>query len=288
MARKLLGPALTMQHKPTDNLTGYVRELASRIKSTENEAELTEVVGAAVSEIRECVNVERLAAASRMAGWLAHQINNPLGAISGSAQLLSRRLQRDISDQDALETYMRYTEAVQCQAERCARITGEILDFNKTREPQVRRVDVMQAVNEAVETALYGRGDIDLAISPVESDEPLIVQTDGELLTRVIYEVIVNAIQATSEGQSIMVGAGLAQRAERVRIAVSDGGEGIPEDVLPRVFEPFFSTREKARGLGLTTSLSIMQQLGGTINIEETGQTGTTVWIELPARRTSS
>lgn len=276
-----------MLHKPADNPTGYVKELATRISGAKNEAELVEVISAAASEIRECVNAEKLEAAGRMAGWLAHQINNPLGAISGNAQLLTRRLQRDVSDEVALGIYLRYTEAIQSQTERCALITGVILDFSRTREPRMRRIDVMEAVDEAVQTACYGRSEVNLSVNRAQREGPLVVNTDKELLVRVLHEVIVNAIQSTAEGGSITVDAGFVpSQKDRVRIFVSDSGPGIPNDALPRVFEPFFSMREKARGLGLTTSLSIVRQLGGAIDITETGPEGTIVTVELPTGRT--
>lgn len=289
MAQELLGPTLTMEHRPTDNLTICVEQVRSRVGRARDEAEVTAVLRRFLAEIREQINAERVAAASRLAGWLAHQINNPLGTISGNAQLLARRLERDIGDGDLLQAYLRYVEAIQSETERCARITSDLLDFTRPRDADLRSIDVRDAVTEALDLASYGRGQCKVSVAPTGEGDPPRAWADKELLVRVLYEVISNAIQAASDDGSVRIQVGMApdeaDGAEWVRITVADTGPGIAEDILPRVFEPFFSTREKARGLGLTTGLAIMRQLGGTIEVSETGPGGTVAAIQIPARK---
>jgi signal transduction histidine kinase len=278
-----------MKIESTDNLIGYLKEVVLRASQAQDETAIDDVLGQCAAEIRERINCERLQAATRLAGWLAHRINNPLGAISGNAQLLARRLERDIEASESLETYMRYVDAIQAQTERSAGITSELLEFTRSRDVLVRDTDIPEVLQEAVTLVGYTSGRSNMVVDTDSSGDLSIVRTDSELLIQALYEVILNAAQAAGEDGAVTVKAtpvaDASNSLEWIRIAVADTGPGIAEDVLPRVFDPFFSTREKARGLGLTSSLAIVRQLGGTIAVGETGPNGTVVTIEIPTGR---
>jgi two-component system, NtrC family, sensor kinase len=221
---------------------------------------------------------ERLEAAGRLAAWLAHQINNPLGAISGNAQLLARRLQRDISDPDELLQYLRYLDGIQGQTERCARITGEILNFARTGEPDLRRIDVRQVIGEAIELVSYAHPGSNIAFD--SSDILPEVCADREWMTRMVFELLSNAVES-SAGAPVSVNVTIGPR--DVRISVRDLGPGIPDDVLPRIFDPFFSTRERARGLGLTLCLEMARRMGGSLHVERPDDGGSVFTAAIPA-----
>ncbi len=275
-----------MNQLPTDNLNSYIERVVSRAAEAHDEAELRQVAADTAAEVRACMNAERLAAASRMAAWLAHQINNPLGTISGNAQLLARRLQRDFGEESDLPIYLRYVEGIQSQTERCALITGDLLGFTRSVNLELRRVDIRPVAREACQLARFGRGVRDITFGPGMEGEIPPVLADRESLVKVLYEVLVNAIQATPEGGAITVDAVRtppgSEHPRWIAIRVTDTGPGIPRAVLPRIFDPFFSTKEKARGLGLTAGLEIMRQMRGTIRVEKTGSSGTVVSIRVP------
>jgi len=238
---------------------------------------------------------ERLDAAGRLAAWIAHQINNPLGAISGNAQLLARRLQRDIGDPEALGAYLSYLEAVQNQTERCARITAEALNFTQIGEPDPRRLSVPDVVSDAVELVRYGHPECCVNLSAPAASKCLETRADREWLTRAVFEVLANAVQAsdfavaTSDKPGsgpVEIAVGVERKPRRpseIRIGVSDSGPGIPEDVLPRIFDPFFSTKDDARGLGLTLALDMMLRMNGRVAVERTDETGSVVAVYIPA-----
>ena len=280
LARELLFVNLTMENRLTDNITGFLREVAARVARVDDTTEVEEILRESADHLRERINEERLEAAGRLAGWLAHKINNPLGAISGNAQLLGRRLQRDIGEGDALDTYMKYVDGVESQTQRCAKITSDLLAFTRPRDLDVRSVDINEVITEAVDLAKYGRNSAIVNISAAITPR---IQTDRELLVKVLYEVIVNAV-TVSENGPVEVKTD-SDRDGWVRVAVTDSGPGIPVEAARRIFDPFFSTREKAKGLGLTTALSIMSQLGGSIEVAKTGPEGTVFVMGLPVER---
>lgn len=231
-----------------------------------------------VSWSSESAAAERLDASGRLAAWIAHQINNPLGAISGSAQLLARRLQRDVGDPEALRAYLGYLETIQSHTERCARITAEALNFTQSGDPDLHKVDALEAVTDAVELVRYAHPESEISLA-AESDDLPDVRADREWLTRVVFEVLSNAVSASEDGP---IRIEIQALRERVRIAVADSGPGIPDEVLPRVFDPFFSTRDEARGLGLTLSLDMMRKMNGSLGIVKSGGDGAIFAVEIP------
>lgn len=257
-----------MENKPSNTHTNLLADV-----------QVEELLSQHADDIREQINKEKVDAAARLAGWFAHQINNPLGTISGNAQLLTRRLERDISDPDMLTVYLRYVDTIRSQVERCAQITSELLDFTRPKDVETHDVDLVLAAEEAVELVSFGRSKCNISI--IADGSPAIVRTDREIIIRVIYEALSNAIRAIPEDGAVTLEFETADNA--VRIVVKDNGCGIDKTSLPRIFEPFFSTRDKSRGLGLTRSLAFMQQLGGSIEVGETGPGGTVMIVTLPA-----
>lgn len=278
MARKLLELTLMMQRNPSDNSIGYRnegRQDLSTVKGASKPRRNREIE----PDQMESLAAERLEAAGRLAAWIAHQINNPLGAVSGNAQLLARRLQRDISDPDALSAYLGYLEAIQSHTERCARITGEALNFTRPSDPELRKIDASEVISEAVDLVRYAYPDSRIMLVLDNQTGIPEVKADREWLTRVAFELLSNAAAVSKSGP---VTAEVSADHSEVRVRISDSGPGIAEDLLPRVFDPFFSTREKARGMGLTVSLEMMRKMGGSLKIEKSDEQGSVLTIAIP------
>ena len=234
---------------------------------------------------KEMLVAARLEAANRLAAWFAHHINNPLGAISGNAQLLARRLQRDVSDPNLLQDYMRYLDGIQSQTERCAGITAEMLNLTRPGDPELRALHVADVIREAIELIQYAHPDCRIVFDPDDKDALPKVMADKEWLSRVIFELLSNAVQALP-GEPVNIEAKVVEArkgsGEHVRVDIRDCGPGIPEDVLPRIFDPFFSTRAKARGLGLTIGLEMMRKMGGSLRVARSERRGTIFTISIP------
>lgn len=234
---------------------------------------------------RELLAAERLEAAARLTAWVAHQINNPLGSISGNAQLLARLLQRDIQDADTLKEYMRYLNGICDQTERCARITGEMLSFTQSGEPDTRPVDIHALVQESIDVISYAFPQSNVHFVPSHKDDFPRAKADREWLSRIIFEILSNAVEA-SDGGDVAVKVRLMKETKdqpsNIHIEVEDSGNGIDDQILPRIFDPFFSTREKARGLGLTLSLEMVRKMGGALQVRKTSDEGTTFMVSIP------
>ncbi|MHB0912624.1 MAG: sensor histidine kinase [Armatimonadota bacterium] len=246
-----------------------------------NERELPAGRPGMKDEMRELMSTARLEAGSQLAAWIAHQINNPLGSISGNAQLLARRIRQDIPDPNAAEKCLRYVSEIQGQTERCARVTGDMLDFTHVIEPNLNRIDIRDAIREGIELAKVSHPAMQVGIDTVNWSDLPPIRADKGWLVRAIFELVSNAAQASPRGFT-HVDARAVPGCNNAEIRVHDSGPGIPVDVLPRVFDPFFSTRGKSRGLGLTLSSEMLRKMGGGLHIEKSDRNGSIFAITIP------
>ncbi|KAA0255806.1 two-component sensor histidine kinase [Acidobacteria bacterium ACD] len=220
---------------------------------------------------------ERLATAGRLAAGVAHEINNPLGAILLYANLL-------VEATPAEDPRRGEMERIAVQAARAKEIVKGLLDFARQTPAELRRVDLNEVVLSVL--GLLARQPrlqavrVRTELSPL----PLPVEADPAKLQQVFVNVVLNALDAMKDGGELTVRSGFSEKPGTCRVAVSDTGAGIAAEDLPRVFDPFFSTKEVGEGvgLGLAISYGIVEQHRGGIDIQSVPGAGTTVRVLLP------
>ncbi len=219
---------------------------------------------------------ERLVTIGQMAAGVAHEINNPLNAIVGMAELLCE----DLEDEGA----KRMAEHICEQALRIGRITKNLLTFARPRPQEFAPVDINEVVREVVEMKSYQLRSNNIAVV-LNLTEPLPkVLGDKTQLQQVLLNLINNAEDAMSEqgGGTLSI---TTERGEGlVRLIVEDTGKGIPPELLPHIFDPFFTTKPvgKGTGLGLTIVYGIVTGHGGRIWAENRPEGGARFVVELP------
>lgn len=208
---------------------------------------------------------EKLAATGRLAASIAHEINNPLAAVTNALYILRTQPQMPRA---ALE----YVKTAETELERVVHITRQTLGFYREIASPVMTA-IPQLLDEAL--AVYG-GKIEknnIAIRKVYGDVAQIPAFPGEL-RQVFSNLLLNALEAVPESGMISIRVKQihdGHHAKGIQIAVADNGPGIPRDNIPRIFEPFFSTKEtKGTGLGLWVSQGIVQKHGGRIRVRST------------------
>ena len=220
---------------------------------------------------------QKLAALGKVSSEIAHEIGTPLNIIAGRAEYLQARM--DPSDPRAHDL-----QVITAQIERITATVKRVLDFARSPEPQRRPValaDVVQAVEEFLRREAEERG-VHLAGDTEGAPK---ASLDPDQIQQVLMNVLMNALEATPRGGSIRVEArGDPDDPAWGRITVADTGAGIPPDVLPRVFEPFITTKGSGRGtgLGLAISRDLVRAHGGEMSIASEPGRGTTVTIRLP------
>lgn len=223
---------------------------------------------------RELYQSKKLAAIGTLAAGVAHELNNPLNNINISAQVLKRQFQDDASP-DRKEII----DEIVGQTARLKGIVGNLLEFAREREPQKKAVDLGRVIRTA-----YG-----LAAGPDITGINFVVDSDGEGVTlyadpnqleRVFVNLFSNAIAAMSgEGQ---LAAQIRNDTEVVRVYVSDTGKGIPADDREKIFDPFFTQKDKGAGLGLAIVMNIVRNHGGDISVVSEEDMGTVFEIVIP------
>ena len=251
--------------------------------SMEN-AELYDHLRAEMQKLREMqdqlVQAEKLSAIGELVSGVAHELNNPLTAIIGYAELLLGELRGTAAERD-LENILR-------SAERSRRIVRNLLTFARRQRAERRLVDVNELLRETLELQSYQLRVDNIAIR-LELDEGLPkTLADPSQLQQVFVNIIMNAHQAirsVKEAGSIAVRTAVA--GDMIRVAISDDGPGIPPDIMGRIFDPFFTTKEVGvgTGLGLSICYGIVSAHGGRIWCESVPGQGATFFVELPIRQ---
>ncbi|MAG58693.1 MAG: hypothetical protein CMJ83_20585 [Planctomycetes bacterium] len=274
-------------NRMVDMLTATRRELEERVD------EKTAALGTALSESRELngqlkavlaeleeaqeklVSQEKMAALGTLAGGIAHEFNNLLGGIRGCADdLLS-----EAEDDDVRETL-----AVIVRAARRGRTIVEGLQhFSQSGSRAPRPVDVEGVVNDVVKLLTPMAAERDVALRIAGAHGLGVVIADKGELHQVLLNLVLNAVQAAPAGSTVDVT--LAATDVGVAVEVLDRGPGIPDAIRERVFEPFYTTRERegGTGLGLAISHGIVAGLGGTLGLSARDGGGTTFRLELRA-----
>lgn len=219
---------------------------------------------------------ERLAALGKVVAGVAHEIRNPLNSIRLSLELLHRRLKKGKAQGDEVEGSME-------EVDRLARILSRLLAFGRPeledRKPQPIQPLIDRAVKMVHEPA-HRNG---VEVRSEGDTEVLTADVDALQVEQVLINLLLNAVDASPRESIVSIAAESHNGA--VRIAVRDKGQGIPEAVRDRVFDPYFTTKDSGNGLGLAVSREIVTQHGGSLDFE-TGPGGTTFILELPVKGT--
>ena len=225
------------------------------------------------------IQAEKLAAMGQMLAGVAHELNNPLTAILGVTELLRERHGADDSTKRQLELTHR-------QARRAARIVQNLLEFSRPASPQKRPLDLNNLLDRTLQLQEHSlrRNNIEVDFHP-QADLPGVIG-DANQLIQVFLNLVTNAEQAIREVRDT----GRIQiRADRMgnqlTITVQDDGVGIRPEALPRIFDPFYTTKRPGggTGLGLSICMSIIREHGGNIEAETLPAGGSAFTIYLPA-----
>lgn len=222
----------------------------------------------------------KLASVGELAASIAHELNNPLATVS-------LRLEAVLGQTPADDPRRRPLEVVEQEVDRMAKLVGNLLHFSRRGSDQVSTVDVRTELLRTLELVQYHLRHYHIVcVQELAADLPLIY-ADREKLRQVFLNLITNASDAMPEGGTLTLRASngtLPGGRTAVVLEFADSGLGIPPEHLPRVMDPFFTTKAegKGTGLGLAICRRVVQEHHGTIHIQSTVGTGTTVRVVLP------
>jgi len=224
------------------------------------------------------IQSEKLAAMGQMLAGVAHELNNPLTAILGVTELLRERIGADDSTRRQLELTHR-------QARRAARIVQNLLEFSRPASPQKKSLDLNNLLERTLQLHEHSlrRNNIQVDFHP-HADLPGVIG-DANQLIQVFLNLVTNAEQAIREVRdSGRIQIRAARNGNQLLITVQDDGVGIRPDALPRIFDPFYTTKRPGggTGLGLSICMSIIREHGGNIEVDILPAGGSAFTIYLP------
>ncbi len=246
---------------------------------------------------------DRLAVIGELSAGVAHEIRNPLTGIANCAQVLAEQMEPDDSRQ-------RFTKIILDEAARLNRIVEGLLRYARPNRPELREALVEEAVRRAADLVRAGLEEKGIRLTLRVRGRIPRIYIDVSQIEQVLLNLFRNAEEAMPSGGELTVeisvirrlpyrrrgtgrragdrsctraGPGPLQR--YVQVKVADTGHGIPKELLPRVSNPFFTTRTRGTGLGLSLSQSIMREHGGVLTVRSVVHKGTTVHLDLPVER---
>jgi PAS domain S-box-containing protein len=219
---------------------------------------------------------EKLASIGILAAGVAHEIGNPLSAISGYTQILQ-------SGEAESEEAREYLTAIEDQAARIQRIIEDLLSYSRPTAGHQSRINLNEAIPQILSMLQSQRTFKNLQVEYSPANGPLEVEMDRDHLAQLIVNISLNAAQAMPEGGSLAVDA--ERREDQAVIRLSDTGPGIPAEIQSRIFDPFFTTKTAGQGTGLGLAIChrIVESLKGAIQLVSDADSGTTFTITLPA-----
>ncbi len=208
----------------------------------------------------------RLAAVGRLTAGVGHEVKNPINAMVVHLELLKSKLAA--MDKAVSAGAQRHVDILAGEMQRLDRVVETLADFSRPMEVHLAErsiLDVIDGVVELTEAEMDENGVRILVDAP---RDPLLVRIDGELIRQALLNLVLNGMQAMPEGGILRL-ASYRDKGDVV-VEVTDAGDGITEDILPRIFDLYFTTKAKGSGIGLAMTYRIVQMHGGSMEVRST------------------
>jgi two-component system NtrC family sensor kinase len=244
---------------------------------------------------QQLIRSDKLASLGTLVAGIAHEINNPLGIIAGySEALLDRANEKTLTSIRAFEDFPEYLKTIHSEIFRCKGILKSLLEFARPSGGTFREIDINELIKEVLLLLQHRTARLKHTIELSLNREVPKIYADAGSLRQLMMNLLLNAIYFTPEGGSIFIKTDLDEASpeaavnmcpSRIRLSVRDTGAGIPGDLIDKIFDPFFTTKPvgEGTGLGLTICHKIVEEHGGTIDVESEPEKGATFIITLPS-----
>jgi two-component system, NtrC family, sensor histidine kinase HydH len=222
---------------------------------------------------KQIMQAEKMAAIGELAAGIAHEIRNPLGIITGSAETVRKHEDQKIREE--------MTSYILEESKRINGLVSTFLDFARPKEPKLMSCDLREVLEKTLLLLSPQAKTLGVEIKKEIPQKPLHVSIDPDQMRQAFTNLGVNALEAMPNGGILKVMV-LENARDKVLVRFSDTGKGIPKEVQTKVFDPFFTTKDGGTGLGLSIAHRIITHHGGDINVEGGEGKGSTFTIALP------
>jgi PAS domain S-box-containing protein len=223
---------------------------------------------------RATLYAEKLASAGRLVRTLAHEVRNPLNNVQMAVEQLATTTH--IPEDDRI-----FLEIIQRNGKRIDNLIGELLDSYRPAEKSLKVTNLKQILEETMTMAADRIRLKNIGLSVNYPTDPCIIQADEAKLKIAFLNIVVNATEAIANGNG-KVDIQLSEKTENYVVEIQDNGCGIPSEILSKLFEPYFTSKRNGMGLGLASTLNIVQAHGGTIDVESEVNVGSKFIVSFP------
>ena len=230
------------------------------------------------------LHAEKMASLGKMAAVLAHEINNPLSGILTYAKLVSKWLEREDGDPAHREETRQCLGLIVAESRRCGDLVKNLLTFSRAAPMNLQPVDLNQVVDRCLRLAQHQLELAGIEVHVAASPEAAMTLCDAAQIEQVLLALVLNAKDAMPRGGNLWLTTRLSEQKKEAVIEVRDDGTGIAPEVLPRIFEPFVTTKDSEHGVGLGLAIArrIIEQHQGRIDVNSELGRGTAFTIALP------
>ena len=216
---------------------------------------------------------DRLATTGEMAASIAHEIKNPIAGVLGALQVFDSETSQDNPRKEIIAEMV-------VQLQRINHAVDDLLSYARPVPPHFDKIDLNAIIQKTVSLLSSQVNGKKIAIEQQLLPEPLMIFADKKQLQQIVWNLILNGIQAIESTGTVIIKTSRVNSS--VRVVISDTGRGILPEHIERIFKPFFTTKHKGTGLGMTITKRIIEQHNGTIEIESQPGRGTSVTVTLP------
>ena len=233
------------------------------------------------------VQVEKTSSLGKMAATVAHELNNPLSGILTCSRLVERRVEKELPPGEVRDGMLRNLELMRTESIRCGNIVRGLLTYARGGSHELGPGHLHDLVGHATDLTRHHMelGTVELVTALDLADDEIVC--DGEQIVQSLLALMINAIEAMPEGGMLTLSTQVDPRDDAyVLLRVADTGHGIPVEVRDRIFDPFFSTKNETKGvgLGLAVVFGIVRRHGGTIQVDSSPGSGSTFTLRLPRK----
>ena len=261
-----------------DELRRWSDTLAERVRDRTHEL-------AAIH--KQMVQVEKTSSLGKMAATVAHELNNPLSGILTCSRLVARKIERGMPPGEERDSALSNLDLIRSESIRCGNIVRDLLTYARGGTHELGPSHLHGLVEHAASLMNHhlelGAVTLNTRLS-LEDDQ---IVCDGEQIVQSLLALMINAVEAMPEGGELTLSTGEDSDEDGfVLLSVADTGTGIPDEVRDRIFDPFFSTKNETKGvgLGLAVVFGIVRRHGGTVSVDSAPHEGATFTLRLPRR----
>jgi two-component system NtrC family sensor kinase len=255
-------------------ITLWSNELEQRVQDKTKELEKTQ---------KRNLHIEKMASLGQLSATVAHELNNPISGILTYSKLIQKKLSKDNFNPDEKSSILKYLKMIESESARSGNIVKNMLLFSRQESLEIKPRQINRVIDASIDLISHHLDLHNIKLERNYNQELPDIEIDENQIKQALLALFVNAVEAMEDEGILTIRTELHARKKEIWICVQDTGKGISDDVKSQIIEPFFTTKDAVRGvgLGLSSVYAIIQRHGGEIIVESELEKGTAFIIKL-------